>query len=1018
MTIAELAADPDSNYRPIPFWSWNDRLEADELSRQIRLMHDAGIGGFFMHARGGLLTDYLGKEWFDMTKISIHTAGECGMNPWAYDENGWPSGFGNGVVNGLGIQYQQKYLRCRKLAPAELAGTENRIALYTADGKRITEEQAKQETELLLFYYDVNPYYVDTLDLKVTEKFLETVHQTYYDSLTEAERKSMKGFFTDEPQISRNGIPWSFTHEAEYRSAYQEELLDVLPHLFFRFSGWERTRWRFWRLTTRLFLNHFMKPIYDWCDAHGWQLTGHQVCEDNYGSQLTSNGAVMPHYQYYHIPGMDALGRHFVSVATTLQLASAAAQTGKNQILSETFALCGWAVDFADLKWLYQWQTVHGINLLCQHLEGYSLRGIRKRDYPASLFIHQPWWNDYRPFNDAFSRIGVLLAKGEIRTSVLLMHGISTAHIFYDGTPEANEHFMLYSQNFESISRQLESAHLNHHYGDETLMEQYGSVENGRLVIGKQSYSLVLLPKLMNLSSKQAHLLAEFIRQGGTVLGVQNDLDPHFYIDGELADDLPLLKEIRWFAASGEMVREAMRLADPIPAVVKGTPAARLREPDVQAESIHVARRFYNDFDGRPARLYYYVNIERFQAFDTDLYLDAEGVEQFDPETGKIIPVYFEKTENGIRVPHRFEPAGALLLIARNCKTASAAPAVHPERILAFQPEFQVAACSENLLTLDFCGYEVDGKKISDREYVLSIQDSLLKLERDADIVLIFEFTTGSTYPLGKPLTLLLEHPERYDISVNGIPVSNRPDGFFADKAFERIAIGSAVIAGRNEIRLHTTFHQTQETYAGIAAARKFESEKNKLSFDSEIEAVYLCGEFGVSTSAPFRELDRNALRCAGPFTLEARPELVDITRIERSGFPFFAGTITLTQQLEIVDGDESKPCRIAFRHLFAHIARIRLNGMEAGMLTRPDYSLDIPAGILKAGVNTLEITLTNSLRNMLGPFHKEEGESFGVGPGSFYRDPGVFCPKGAQDWNSDYCFLRFGAECGETGPV
>ena len=33
------------------------------------------------------------------------------MRPWAYDENGWPSGFGNGLVNGLGIQYQQKYLR-------------------------------------------------------------------------------------------------------------------------------------------------------------------------------------------------------------------------------------------------------------------------------------------------------------------------------------------------------------------------------------------------------------------------------------------------------------------------------------------------------------------------------------------------------------------------------------------------------------------------------------------------------------------------------------------------------------------------------------------------------------------------------------------------------------------------------------------------------------------------------------------------------------------------------------------
>ncbi len=1011
MTIAEIAKQPNQDYRPIPFWSWNDKLEADELERQIHLMHDAGIGGFFMHARGGLLTEYLGKEWFDMTKTSIHTADECSMNPWAYDENGWPSGFGSGIVNGLGIRYQQKYLRNRKITPSELAEAENVIAVYTTAGKRISEEQANQESEILLLYYDVNPYYVDTLDLEVTEKFIETVHQAYYDSLTEAERKSMKGFFTDEPQISRNGIPWSFAHEAEYRSAWNEELLDVLPQLFFRFSGWERTRWRFWRLTTHLFMNHFMKPIYDWCDAHGWQLTGHQVCEDNYDSQLTCNGAVMPHYQYYHVPGMDALGRNPITLATTLQLASAAAQTGKKQILSETFALCGWAVDFADLKWLYQWQTVHGINLLCQHLEGYSLRGIRKRDYPASLFIHQPWWSNYKPFNDAFSRVGVLLTEGEIRTNVLLLHGISTAHIFYDTTLDTTDHYMKYSDNFESLSRLLESAHLNHHYGDETLMEQHGSVKNGRLVIGKQSYGLVIMPKLMNLSSAQAELLAEFIRQGGKVLALKNDIDAHFYINGELADDLTLLKDITWYDSAEDMVQEAMNLADPICSVVKGTESGNIAKLSAQAEHINVARRYYNDFDGKPATLYYYVNTKRFDSFETELYLDVPGVEMFDSETGKVVPVHYEKTANGIRIPYRFEPAGALLIIARDYETVSATPVCHPEKSLAMRPEFNIAECTENLLTLDYCAYEVDGKQISSREYVLTVQEELLKLERDADTVLIFEFTAGSSYNPGEPLTLLLEHPERYEISVNGTVVSNRPDGFFADKAFERIAIGNAVIAGKNTIRLRTTFHQPEETYAGIRAARKFESEKNKLSFDSEIEAVYLCGNFGVSTTAKFKELDRNAFRCAGPFTLEAAPEKVDITHIEQSGFPFFAGNITLTQELELTKEEAEEPCRIAFSHLFANVAEISINGKEIGKLNRPDYSLDIPADTLKAGVNTLQIKLINSLRNMLGPHHKEEGELFGVGPGSFYKDQGVFCSKQPQDWNDNYCFLRFGVK-------
>ena len=32
-------------YRPIPFWSWNDKLDTEETARQCDMMHAAGIGG-------------------------------------------------------------------------------------------------------------------------------------------------------------------------------------------------------------------------------------------------------------------------------------------------------------------------------------------------------------------------------------------------------------------------------------------------------------------------------------------------------------------------------------------------------------------------------------------------------------------------------------------------------------------------------------------------------------------------------------------------------------------------------------------------------------------------------------------------------------------------------------------------------------------------------------------------------------------------------------------------------------
>lgn len=63
--IWEQLLHPPNEYRTLPFWSWNDKLEIAELERQIEEMHKAGIGGFFMHARGGLQTPYMGEEWMD-----------------------------------------------------------------------------------------------------------------------------------------------------------------------------------------------------------------------------------------------------------------------------------------------------------------------------------------------------------------------------------------------------------------------------------------------------------------------------------------------------------------------------------------------------------------------------------------------------------------------------------------------------------------------------------------------------------------------------------------------------------------------------------------------------------------------------------------------------------------------------------------------------------------------------------------------------------------------------------------
>lgn len=78
---------PGPEWRGKPFWCWNGKLEKRELIRQIHIIKEMGIGGFFMHSRTGLETEYLGKEWFELINTCIREGRELGLESWLYDED-------------------------------------------------------------------------------------------------------------------------------------------------------------------------------------------------------------------------------------------------------------------------------------------------------------------------------------------------------------------------------------------------------------------------------------------------------------------------------------------------------------------------------------------------------------------------------------------------------------------------------------------------------------------------------------------------------------------------------------------------------------------------------------------------------------------------------------------------------------------------------------------------------------------------------------------------------------------
>ncbi len=121
---------PGAAYRGMPFWAWNGKLSPDELRRQIRLMKQMGLGGFFMHSRVGLDTPYLKDAWFKCVDACLDEAKKQDMQAWLYDEDRWPSGAAGGLVT-KNPKYRMRTLVMTKLDSAvALKWTKDVLAVF------------------------------------------------------------------------------------------------------------------------------------------------------------------------------------------------------------------------------------------------------------------------------------------------------------------------------------------------------------------------------------------------------------------------------------------------------------------------------------------------------------------------------------------------------------------------------------------------------------------------------------------------------------------------------------------------------------------------------------------------------------------------------------------------------------------------------------------------------------------------------------------------------------------------
>lgn len=999
----ETINNPGSEFRGAPFWAWNGKLEPEELRRQIRNMKEMGLGGFFMHARVGLATPYLGEAWFECVRACVDEARKLGMNAWLYDEDRWPSGAAGGLVT-KNPAYRERHLCCEtgeeslQNADAESLGwfaVEVKGNGAAAGYRKLADPRAalKPGETRFRFFRKIagnsswfnGQAYLDTMNEEAVREFIEVTHEKYRKEIGGDFGKTVPGIFTDEPNYQhdttkKNGkadgaeLPWTDELPAKFRAKYGFELLDRLPELYFAVGDqtFSEARLHYYDLLTSLFVNAFSRQIGEWCEKNHLQFTGHALAEDTLTSQTNYVGAAMRFYEYMQTPGIDLLTEHWNIFTTAKQCSSAARQFGRRERLSETYGCTGWDFPFAGHKALGDWQFALGITLRCQHLYWYSMAAEAKRDYPASIAFQSPWHAEYPVVEDYFARLGAALAAGNEVRDLLVVHPIESTWGIYAVTgmsPAAEE---AENRPLIELVNQLLSAHLDFDFGDEELMSRHAeAAPDGRFRVGPAHYRAVLIPELRTIRAATLRLLDAFRARGGAVFFLGQA--PGF-VDGR-----PSGEAAKAYARFTAVTRAGLESA--LSPTVRRVSLADQDGREIKAllyllrQSADCRTLFVCNLGMEPnadqmkAPL---VRDRKLEFSQVAVAVDGEAedrVYELNLATGSRHAVPSEYRDGRRTFTTSFAALGSRLFLVTAKQLAAMPPRPAATAAASRMPlpaqDWRIECSEDNVLVLDHARAAADGETLlPEPTYVIKIDDALRKkldapprggamvqpwMRADAkapDRQLALELTYAFEVEKrpGSDCKLALERPDLYTIELNGHPVAKADSGYWVDPSLRCLVLPAASFqVGTNVLTLKGRYH---ELLPGL-------------------ETIYLLGRFGIRNDA-----------------LTAMPDSLAIGDWCLQGLPCYAGSVTYIRTIRR-DAAPAGPVELILPEWRGVALKIQVNAAAPVTLAWPPYALDI-APYLTPGDNRIAITVIGHRRNSHGPFYLNEKWPSWTGPHQF----------------------------------
>ncbi len=1009
--VSREFTNPGPDLRGKPFWSWNGELKKDELLRQVRVLKQMGMGGFFMHSRTGLETEYLGEEWFKLINACADDGARRGMEAWLYDEDRWPSGTAGGLVT-ANPKFRQQFISLRMFPAAQFQWSDDLVAAFACklDGVNYTSCQrlargtaVPADQTVLAFTIETmekssffNDYTdVDRLSREATQEFIKLTHEKYREKCGDRLGKSIKGIFTDEPHrgsvmtgfsLSNTNrlrmAPWTGELPARFKQSFGYDLVDRLPELFLRKDGAAiaQVKWQYMDLLQQMFLDNWAAPIRDWCHTNHMIFTGHVLHEDSLTCQSAMQGSLMRFYEYMDYPGVDVLTEGNRGYWIVKQLSSAARQLGQKTLLSELYGVTGWQFNFESHKAVGDWQALFGINLRCQHLSWYTMGGEAKRDYPASIFYQSGWWPDYHYVEDYFSRLHLLLKQGEPQCDVLVLNPVESVWCqvgvgWCDGLSPQTREIQELEGAYTEVFHWLASSQIDFDYGDEEMMSRLARVEKdaaGKPLVrfGKAAYRVVVVPKMTTMRASSVKLLDAFVAAGGQVVFVG---DAPAYVDAlKSSQAAELSTRARKVAWNGGALVEACRPALSAPVEVADAKSGK------PAGDIFCQLRSASDASYLVA-----MNMSRDQAHNgLRIRVKHTGdVAEWNCRTGERYRIA-STTQNGwTEFIADFPPVGehAYVLTAKPMPGLGVQPVREELERVPMAGPFAYELNEPNVCVLDMARYQINDEPWQAETEILKIDQAVRrffkmplrggemvqpwfskKFEGKPDVKgrlkMVFEVVVEEQPE--QQVTLALEEPQSFDIAINGKKVTlPKTDSWWIDPAIKTVPLPRGLLVrGTNNVELACGFRR-----------------------DINLEAAYLLGKFGVRIAGTQKTLTR-------------LPEKLAVGDVTSQGLPFYSGGITY--RLPVLDRmGRDRTAFVQTPKFEAACVKVKMGKRSERYIAWQPYEAEVSEAARSGQAVELQVVLTR--RNTFGPLHLVPKNSGAYGPGHWLTEGG--------SWSQEY---------------